>query len=308
MIERRDNDGSSGDEQLPRRSRGSVLRTLGLGLAGLTAGALGAPRGALAADGDPLLTGRTNAGTTETELDVTPAAAIDSGFYVNVTNDKTNYGIRGDGYNTGVLGLGGTTGVMGVGTSIGGYFSGAEAGITISPMQDAQNHPIAGPPAGVSYAGDMNVDGNGVFWFCIADSPDGTAPGTWVRISHNGTNLLDSPQRAYDSRTTGGKLSSGEWRKIPIVGVIAAVPAEAVGIVGNLTVTETEGFGFVSASPSNATHPSTSNVNWTTSGVTLANALTVKLDSGGAFYVYAEASGASGAVTHVLVDVAGYIL
>jgi hypothetical protein len=102
-----------------------------------------------------------------------------------------------------------------------------------------------------------------------------------------------------------GKLQPGDGdtaspRAIPIVGVVAGVPANAVGVVGNVTVTEAVAGGFGTIWPSGG-WPGTSNINFVP-GVNLANAFTVGLGPSGTVRV------AAAAVTHVVIDIAGYIL
>ena len=76
----------------------------------------------------------------------------------------------------------------------------------------------------------------------------------------------------------------------------------------NCTITETEGSGFLLLHPSDLSGevplPNTSNINWSTSGQTLANLVLTAI--GGENAVEVHAGGLSGR-THVVVDLQGYI-
>jgi hypothetical protein len=279
------------------RSRRDLLGLAGLGAAGLVGGAaLARADRAEAADGSNLVIGQVNSGTSKTELDTSGTITGDGAFKVVAAN--ADYGLIGSAKTVGAFGSA-AVGVLGDG-AVGGQFSGTDAAINLDPRGSV------GPPGGTNFKGDMVVDSDGVLWLCIV----GGTPGTWIKVSHGGARLLDSPQRAYDSRVTlGRKLRQQETIPVPIAGVVPGVPANAIGIVGNLTVTETEGFGYVIAYPDLTTRPGTSNINWWQTGLTIANSLTVRLGTNGNIAVFTEATVATNApTTHVIVDVAGYIL
>ena len=146
----------------------------------------------------------------------------------------------------------------------------------------------------------MLVDANGVMWLCTAAGQ----PGTWAPISGGTMQLLTSPQRVYDSRNAGagGRFSGGETRAIEVTAAGIGVPANAGAIACNLTVTETDDLGFLTAFPAGVDRPITSNVNWS-AGATVANSATVRLGAGGRIWIYVERSHAQ-----VIVDVAGYLV
>jgi hypothetical protein len=293
-----DNEGTgrNGNES---RSRRELLGLAGLGAAGLVGGAaLSRADRAEAADGSNLVIGQVNSGTSKTELDTSGTITGDGAFKVVAAN--ADYGVIGSAKTVGAFGSA-AVGVLGDG-AVGGLFSGTDAAINLDPRG------AVGPPGGTNFKGDMAVDSDGVLWLCVSDG----TPGTWIKVSHGGSRLLDSPQRAYDSRVTlGRKLRQQETISVQITGVggVPGVPANAIGIVGNLTVTETEGFGYVVAYPDLTTRPGTSNINWWQTGLTIANSLTVRLGSNGHIAVFTEATvGTNAPTTHVIVDVAAYIL
>lgn len=106
--------------------------------------------------------------------------------------------------------------------------------------------------------------------------------------------------RQYDSRG-GAKLQPGEERTIGLGGG-AGVPPQARGAVINLTVTETEGAGFVALFPADQAWQGTSSINWFGTGQNLANSLVTPMDASQQVTIRGGAS-----PTHVIVDILGYL-
>lgn len=291
-----------------RRTRLGALKALGAAAAGLLGGTLVGKETttASAATGDALTLGST-ANAADAPTTVTVDASSTSTFPANtsafvVAAADANAAIEGNSSSIGVLGNA-TTGIMGVG-NVGGVFSGDANAIQLNPQSAS-----GAPTAGDHLKGDVLVDADGVLWLCIADSTADTPPGTWIKVSHGGIRLLDQPQRIYDSRKADGAILAGTTRTVPILGandvdgVPLAVPAEALGIVCNLTVTETTSYGFLQAWPEGTKPKTGSNVNWVGPGLAVANAATVRLGSDGAIRLYVENSDAQ-----AIVDVSAYIL
>jgi hypothetical protein len=118
-----------------------------------------------------------------------------------------------------------------------------------------------------------------------------------------------TPARFLDSRLASGpSMGARLVRGVP-VGVDVAgrtvgsttVPADAVAITGNLTVTGQTAAGFVSVTPTAQGTPSTSSLNFP-SGDTRANNVTVPLGPDGRVHVVYQGSGA----VHAILDVTGY--
>ena len=121
---------------------------------------------------------------------------------------------------------------------------------------------------------------------------------------------LLTPLRVYDSRTDtvllgGAKLVTGNT-----ITVAVSVPDETRLLMAaflNVTITETEGAGFlrVSASDSSGERPVpvTSNINWSQPGQTLANLVLTTVGSESGVDIFAGGGGR----THVVVDVQGYV-
>lgn len=158
-----------------------------------------------------------------------------------------------------------------------------------------------------SLKGDVLVDKDGVMWFCIADG----TPGTWIRLSHGGMRPLPAPVRAYSSTDpgAGGILHQGERRTVPILSVVSQIPADAVAVLGNLTIHSTQGGGYLTIYPAGAPAPPTSNVNWSLPGQSIANAVTVGLGTDGSVTLFTDATVPPGSpATHVILDIAAYVL
>ena len=90
-------------------------------------------------------------------------------------------------------------------------------------------------------------------------------------------------------------------------GVTAAdvVPDGATAVSFNVTATGTTGPNFLSVVPGDAAGFTTSNLNWTGAGESIANGGIVKLDATRQVKVFIGANTGS---THVIIDVSGYYL
>ena len=106
------------------------------------------------------------------------------------------------------------------------------------------------------------------------------------------------PVRALDTRLTGGPLAGGTTRDLSLLA--SGVPADAVGVVLNVTVTGSTASSFVSVFPAGSDRPPTSTVNMVT-GQVVANAALLGLGPNGTVTFYNNFGN-----THVVVDVYGY--
>ncbi len=116
-----------------------------------------------------------------------------------------------------------------------------------------------------------------------------------------------TPLRLLDTRDdTGlpGPFVSGVPRSFQVAGV-GAIPADAIAVTANVTVTAQTGAGFVSITPSPTTTPSSSTINFPT-GDNRANNITTPLDPTGK--VAAVYKAAAGRTTELIVDVTGYFV
>lgn len=108
------------------------------------------------------------------------------------------------------------------------------------------------------------------------------------------------PFRLLDTRDTATPLHAEVVRRIPVAGE-GAVPAHAVGVVANVTVTEPTAAGYVTVWPSGQERPTASNVN-VVAGQTVPN-LTVARLADGAVDVFLSAGTA-----HLVVDMVGVLV
>jgi hypothetical protein len=142
--------------------------------------------------------------------------------------------------------------------------------------------------------------------------------GTTVRVAQAGWQqiyLLAQPVRLHDSRVThawapplDGRLSSGGQRNLSTERDDAGESTELIvgsysGALVNVTIVDTVGSGFLSVgNPGLGGKPTTSNVNWSTAGQTLANLAVVNL-----FESNLSLFAGGGGSTHVVVDLLALI-
>lgn len=318
-------------------SRRALFGLAGAGVAGMV---LGDTAPAAAADGDPLLLGQSNSSTTVTQLSSTDSRSLilrSSGQPQSVALEiqDSEIGVLSDADSVGVWGLGETGvngwalevggcgvrgtapeafgfGVEGIGdrfigvlgtsvSGIGGAFlseSGPQLLLTTNGVF-SERTPVIGPPPEFNLRGALAADDAGDLWFCIEDD-DGNSPGTWTRLNQQ-TALFDASQRAFDSRTTGGKFANGQTRTIDLT-TDTDLPDDARTAIVTLSVTDTTGAGFASiysaASPV-LNPPEFASITWTATGQTISNTLPVAID-GGQIRIYAHRS------AHVVIDVIGH--
>lgn len=112
-----------------------------------------------------------------------------------------------------------------------------------------------------------------------------------------------SPVRILDTRLKLGldhKPGVSEVFQLNLSSSAAAVPGNAVAVVLNVTATQADAGGFVSAWPSGLAQPNTSIINIERAGQTLANLVTLPLGAGGSISLFTEQS------MHMIADVQGY--
>jgi hypothetical protein len=106
------------------------------------------------------------------------------------------------------------------------------------------------------------------------------------------------PVRIADTRGGQGVVPAGGVLRVPVVGV-AGVPADATGVVVNLTAAAAQTAGYLTAYPCGAAAPTASNLN-VSAGETRANQAAVAVDSTKAICVF------SSTATDMIVDLAGW--
>ena len=152
-------------------------------------------------------------------------------------------------------------------------------------------------------------------WQANQYSGAGTEWKTWVsRLQPAGTTYEPiTPFRVLDTRPgpgqigLAGKFTSKAARTWQVTGVggILGVPAGAVAVTGNVTVTQQEAAGFVAVTPTATNTPPSSTIN-VPLGDNRANNLTVPLSSAGTLSATYVAT--TGKKTDIIFDVTGYFL
>jgi hypothetical protein len=161
--------------------------------------------------------------------------------------------------------------------------------------------PPSGPPNYVPNDFEQVRDGNGVIWVSH-QAPDKSPPGAyWRRLN---TMIPITPVRAVDTRSGLGGVNGiqpvGSTQTWALAGS-NGVPANAVGLVGNLTAAFYTESGYLAIFPGGTAWPGNSTVNFSPASSAWANFFVVLFGAAGNVSVY------MGATSHVILDVVGYI-
>ena len=172
--------------------------------------------------------------------------------------------------------------------------------------------PIARVDAHIS--GELTRDSDSNLWACVVNG----TPGTWRKLAGAGTagSLHPvEPTRVYDSRwpSGGGRIASGGTRGIDVsagrnlttgaIEIANLVPATSTAVQYTITVTDTDGSGFVAVTSIGATTYRASTINWSLPGSNLANSTLGRLTSP-ELRLWCGGGGS----THIVVDILGYYL
>ncbi|MGH2463345.1 MAG: PKD domain-containing protein [Candidatus Limnocylindria bacterium] len=179
--------------------------------------------------------------------------------------------------------------------------------------------PIASPPTSTLNFPLGDTRANGV---TMALGPGGTlsvtfgytgtthlvfdVTGYFVPDSSGATYAPVTPARLLDTRYDNG-LSGTFAANVPRtfqVSGLGGVPMTAVGVTGNLTVTQQTAPGYIYLGPNATASPTSSTLNFPT-GDNRANNVTLALGAGGTL---SATYGASGGTTHLIFDVTGYFV
>jgi hypothetical protein len=311
----------------PASDRRSMLKHVGMSAAGVLAAsaaasvATAAP--AAAGDTDPIIIGGGNVAATQTRLHVNGTTAI-YGLGVDDNNMSQSMAVepaivghaKGENFTAGLYGRA-EPGAIGVyATSVdfssivaistnskGGAFQGGQAALRLVPV-----NPTAPPSRANQHdRGELEIDTSGALWWCHT----GGMPGQWTKVAGPDTagalHVLGTTTRVYDSRGGAvplggvkGILGPGVERVIDAKNNGSGVPAGAVAVMVNLTVTNTSSGGFCSLFPNGTVWPKTSSINWGLPNPSIANTTLVQVDAAGQFKVRCEGT------ADVIVDVIAY--
>ncbi len=137
------------------------------------------------------------------------------------------------------------------------------------------------------------------------------APGAGVYYPIDPIRVFDSRLPAYPA---SGRFLPNSSRIIAVkdahdaaggITVINAVPVGATAVTCNLTVTATAGSNYLSLTPGDATGYTASAINWSASGLSIANGLTSKIDTNRTVKVWCGSQSGS---TDAIIDVNGFYL
>jgi hypothetical protein len=209
------------------------------------------------------------------------------------SNSATNaFAVFGEAFGSSSIGVYGTCdsgyGVIGQsGTGIDLYAFG-----TGRILQVPQGS-VGAPTSGLHFLGEQVRDGDGELWLCTVSG----TPGTWVKGAHalagltgGVTNYLSKPIRLLDTRTGafdalhngGGPYAGGSTHSLVIAGASfngVTVPGTALGAIGNVTVVNAAGGGYLALVPHSAGFTGTAILAFS-AGQTVSNSFNVGLSSG----------------------------
>jgi len=320
------------DEEKP--SRRGLLKMMGAAILGAAGGAALRSTQVSAAQGGNMIIGQTNVGTLETVLNVNGTSGPSPVFAV--TNSDTS-GLSMDGIRTG--GKNGGTGLLAF----------ADSGVAVMGVSTTGPDISAGLPGAITKGGNgtgrlaMRVRGDtnlaapnfnadlgmfeiirgtdGSFW---TSRNTGSGQSSWKRINSvrvdsaaNDGNVF-VPARVINTDPgigpvvggITGPLAQGNTYFWTLAGT-NGIPADAIGIVGNITAAAYTSGGFLTMFPSGLSLPTVSSVNFSQPGTVFAwgNHFTVGFGRGagaGAVAIYVGLNTPSD-TCHVIVDVFGYI-
>ena len=202
-----------------------------------------------------------------------------------------------NGYGAGATGIG-VTGESDVGYGIAGGSGGIDVAalgsgrvLQLALIDSLLTSPPSGPPNYTANDFEQVRDGKGIVWLSKLG-------GGWRRLN---SVITVNPFRIYDSRPNARPANS--MTDITIAGV-GGIPADAIGVVGNLTALGPAANGFLTMFPKGSSLNQVNSLNYSKGVVALSNHVTVGLGTGGAVTVFVSGNGA----TNFLFDVGGYII
>ena len=272
----------------PVASRCRLLRLAGAAVVGGAAASMLASGTASATTGAMQFGASNNAGASSTALGANVASY---GFVVaNNSNDASSTAVRA---------------TSGGGTALSAYVAApaASSAAVLAEMGGDSGYPLVvrggsahllledGLPTPIypgqpRQQGEVMMAAGGVFWVCVTSG----TPGVWRSLASPytaGSFYPITPGRAYDSRKpSANPLATGQSRTVSVAtkydvngsSLGTFVPAGATAIAYNLTVINTVGSnGYLAINEGGNTTVSASIINWSASGLPLANSSLVRL-------------------------------
>jgi|CXWL01.1.fsa_nt_gi hypothetical protein len=323
-------------------SRRGMLKLAGAAAAGAVVATANQVMPAAALDGNPLNMSETATTTAATTLPTAGAYANtavplspgffssspanlfvfrdNSGFFL-ANNNASSFpaALAGYSYRTVANGIYGYTAMGGAGVVAFGAGTGSTGLFAQGDRSNIELKAVGTAPSARADAhvlGEVVCDTAGDVWICTVAG----TPGTWRKVAGAATagafHAL-SPGRVYDSRAAAplqGSIAGGQNRTISVAdkrdtvtGAVTTanfVPAGAVAVTANITVSGTIGAGFLTVNPGGSTVVDSSTINWSGTGQILANGVTLTLSPLRQLTVVAGGGGS----TDFVVDISGYYL
>lgn len=302
----------SGGESIAGPSATSRRRFMLLAGAAATGAGLAASRTspAAAADNSAIIQGQVNTGSLQTDVVYSGAAGTDKTALKGTAQAGSNglWG-RSDG-TTGAGLLGESSSGYGVfGSSQTGYdlFAGGNGRIGMAALVTGSSSPVVGTFG----LGDILRNTNGDLWCCVVAGSVGTAE--FRKLAGPATSgqlhILPAAPRAYDSRLSGGPMSSGSTRTIDLTtGLVAgvstaAVPAGATAALIAMACvnTTTPSVGWLAAFRGGTSWPGNASLNWFGANQSLNVTTWTPVNASGQMGIYC-----GGGTSDVVIDVIGY--
>ena len=170
----------------------------------------------------------------------------------------------------------------------------------------------AGNPSYLPNPFEQVRDANGVLYI---HSLTGAGQARWRRVNtvrvdaSDGTGAFFKPFRLVDTRLTGGPKAGSTYNDHVVINAgsgASKIPADAIGVVGNLTAVGYNSVGFLTIMPKGVAYdPSVdpSSINLISGTGAVANAFIVGLGTGGMVTVFIGSPGSSS----YIIDITGYI-
>jgi hypothetical protein len=166
------------------------------------------------------------------------------------------------------------------------------------------------PTTGAHLAGEVFVDKNGTFFICAASG----TPGTWKQLATTDQGIHTIPTvRVLNTRPGKqigpftGPIANNTVLPLTLAGT-NGIPANATGVIGNLTAADATAGCFLALVPHGANHVGVSSVNFPAlaQGSGVANAFTVGLSSDGKVDIFT--GNCSSYTVNIIMDISGYII
>lgn len=308
----------------------------GAAVATAAAVAIGNPQAAHAATGGNFILGAINDADAPTQLNnvaaTTPGTLLDvavtvpsgsgitaitAGAYVSALASPIHHALPGSGSGNGSpIFNAAIWGASDVGAGIVGETGFIDLAANGTGRIYQLPQPLGGAPAGTGYyKGESIRDINGELWLCTG--LDNLNNPVWVKVAHlapgatsgGAITFLSKPLRIFDSRLNandalfvpGHPCSSSGATTVQIAGDsynLITVPTPLAGAMGNVTVVNESGGGFLELVPSGAGFTGAANLAFAP-GQVISNFYTVGLNGAGALDIII---GGSSVTTDVIID------